>query len=109
MILTALLLATHPCGIEEVRAVRGGVTVSFTYSRKVEIRRDGRNRAARIGRTPVRLLAGETLMIRGVHDLCTLTLRTKDGQPGVEVYSWMSHIGNDGTSEETVFVPAQRR
>ncbi|MEZ0242578.1 MAG: hypothetical protein ACAH11_04340 [Sphingomonas sp.] len=109
MILTALALLSTTCGIDRVTPVRGGVAISFTYSGEADIRRDGQNRRVRIGRRPVRLHADEELMIRGVHDFCSLTIRTRDGVLGVEAYSWLSDPTSEHpASEETSFVPAQR-
>lgn len=109
MILAALALLAAPCGIDRVEPYRGGVTITFTYSRSAYIeRRAERRRGVSIGLRPLRLRTGETLNIVSIHDGCIMDVRIQDGRIGVWVHSWQAHLAPE-LLEETVFVPAQRR
>ena len=109
MLLAALALLPAPCGIDRVAPYRGGVTITFTYSRPAYIERQGERRhGVSIGLRPVRLRTGETLKIVNLHDGCLMDVRVRDGRIGVWVHSWQTHLAPDLLSE-TNFVPAQRR
>ena len=108
MLLTALALLGNPCGIDQVVSYRGGVRVTFTYSRPAYISSQGeRNRGVSIGLRPLRLRTGETLNIVNLHDGCIMDVRVRDGRVGVWVHRWRTHLEPD-LMEETDFVPAHR-